>query len=266
MALQFFGGHPESNFHLLAVTVVFFAFRLVVLRREGALPDVRAPGCWPSAAASSGGTALAAILLVPFLELLFRSGDVEVRESFAQHRAARAATCSGSRCPTTGAGRPSAAVGDFTQVRALYVGALPLVLAAAALVVRPTLLRAGVAVFGALMLADRARACRRSRRSRRGSRSSRPATTCGCRSCVMLCLALLAGWGLDDLSEGACRAARLVLGSPRVLLVAPVLVLAARGELSAGLLGRGARDRVGLLVAVGARRRGRRSRPSGWAR
>ena len=44
VALQFFGGHPESNFHLLAATVVFFAFRLVVLRREGALPGRAATG------------------------------------------------------------------------------------------------------------------------------------------------------------------------------------------------------------------------------
>jgi hypothetical protein len=38
VALQFFGGHPESNFHLLVGTVVFFVLRLVVLRREGGLP------------------------------------------------------------------------------------------------------------------------------------------------------------------------------------------------------------------------------------
>ena len=55
----------------------------------------------------------------------------------------------------------------------------------------------------------------------------------------MLCLALLAGWGLDDLAGRRMRAPqRACWASPAALLVLPVLVLAARGELSAGLLGR----------------------------
>src|SRR5918996_419979 len=43
VALQFLGGHPESNFHLLAATVAFFAFRVVVLRRRRALAELRRP-------------------------------------------------------------------------------------------------------------------------------------------------------------------------------------------------------------------------------
>ena len=35
VAVHFFGGHPESNFHLLGVTAVFFVLRVVTLRREG---------------------------------------------------------------------------------------------------------------------------------------------------------------------------------------------------------------------------------------
>src|ERR687895_1802974 len=43
VALQFLGGHPESNFHLLAATVAFFAFRVVVLRRRRVLAELRRP-------------------------------------------------------------------------------------------------------------------------------------------------------------------------------------------------------------------------------
>ena len=43
VGLQFFGGHPESNFHLLAATLVFLALRLAVLRRDGELPGLRRP-------------------------------------------------------------------------------------------------------------------------------------------------------------------------------------------------------------------------------
>ena len=55
---------------------------------------------------------------------------------------------------------------------------------------------------------------------------------------LMLCLALLAGWGLDELTAEripphatSCSAWR------SALLVLPVLVLAARGDLSAGRSG-----------------------------
>ena len=236
VALQFFGGHPESNFHLLAVTVAFFAFRLVVLRREGALPDLRRP----LLAFGGGlvlGTALSAILLVPFLELLFRSGDVEARESFARIALPERYLLGFALYDYWGRAT-RAAVGDFSQVRALYVGALPLVLAAAALVVRPNLLRAGVAAFAVLMLAI---VIGVPPFPEIASRIPIVTTANHLRLSVvlMLCLALLAGWGLDDLSEDRVKRRTLLLGLTAVLLVAPVLVLAARGELSPGLIGRG---------------------------
>ena len=80
VALQFFGGHPESSFHVLAATVVFFGFRLLVLRRAGALAGC-ARRCSPSPRALVGGAALAAVALLPFLELLSRSSDVDVRRA-----------------------------------------------------------------------------------------------------------------------------------------------------------------------------------------
>jgi membrane protein YfhO len=55
---------------------------------------------------------------------------------------------------------------------------------------------------------------------------------------LMLCLGLLAGWGLDDLTEERVARRNALLALAVALLAAPVLGLAARGQLSAGLLGR----------------------------
>jgi hypothetical protein len=81
VAVQFFGGHPESSFHLVLVAVAFFAVRLVLLRRGGAGPRA-GPAVLALAGGLAGGAALAAITLVPFLELLRHSDDVTVRQDY----------------------------------------------------------------------------------------------------------------------------------------------------------------------------------------
>jgi hypothetical protein len=236
VAVQFFGGHPESNFHLLAVTVAFFAFRLLVLRREGELTGLRRPGL-AFAAGLAGGTALAAVVMVPFLELLFRSGDVHVRESFWQISLPRRYLAGFALYDYWGRSTHVSIGPDFMQVRALYAGALPLALACAALLVRPALMRVGVAVFGALLMAivlgiwPFPEIASHIPIVRTGNHLRLVVV-------VMLCLGLLAGWGLDDLVEGRVRRANAVLAIAVGLLVLPVLALAAHGDLSAGLLGR----------------------------
>jgi Bacterial membrane protein YfhO len=236
VAVQFFGGHPESNFHLLAVTVAFFAFRLFVLRREGQVAGLGRPAL-AFVAGLAGGTALAAVALVPFLELLFRSGDVDVRETFWQISLPRRYLLGFALYEYWGRATHVAIGGDFTQVRALYAGALPLLLAAAAVIVRPTLMRAGVAVFAALMLAIVLGVWPFPELA-----SHIPIVKTGnhlrLAVVLMLCLGLLAGWGLDDLLAERVPRRNLLLGLAAALLVGPVLVLAARGELSADLLGR----------------------------
>ncbi len=127
VAMQFFGGHPESNFHLLAATAAFFAFRVLLLRHEGSVSGLGRP-VLAFVAGVVAGTALAAVLLVPFLELLFRSGDVDVRESFSQI-ALPAAIPAGLRAyRLLGPGHARVRSENFAQVRALYAGALPLAL------------------------------------------------------------------------------------------------------------------------------------------
>jgi hypothetical protein len=128
-------------------------------------------------------------------------------------------------------------IGAFAQGRALYVGALPLVLAAAAVALRPSLQRLGVAAFGALMLAvvvglpPLPELAGHIPIIRTGNHIRLVIV-------VMLCLALLAGWGLDDLARGRIARRTAVLGLAGVLLAAPVIVLGARGQLSADVLGR----------------------------
>jgi hypothetical protein len=233
VALQFFGGHPESNFHLLAAAGVFFAFRLWALRSAGELPALRRP-VLAVAAGVVGGTALAAVLLVPFLELLLRSSDVDIRQDFAQIALPKRYLL-GFALPDYWGRATHTAVEAFAQERALYFGALPLVLAAAALIVRPTRTRVAVAVFAAFLLAvvlgvpplpDLA--------------AHIPIVKTGNHLRVvfilMLCVALLAGWGLDDLAGDAQRRRTAILVLAGAALALPVLILLARGDISPGLI------------------------------
>ncbi|HEV2874009.1 MAG TPA: hypothetical protein VGW14_02575, partial [Thermoleophilaceae bacterium] len=243
VALQFLGGHPESNFHLLVATVAFFAFRVVVLRRRRALPELRRP-LLAFSAGLAGGTALAAVALVPFLELLFRSADMEVRERYWE-LALPERYMLGFLLPDYWGRATHAAVGAFAQERALYVGALPLMLAIGAVVARPTFQRVGLAVFGALLLAIAVGVPPLPQIA-----SAIPIVKTGNHLRVvvilMLCLALLAGFGLDDLAGRRPRRSRAVLAVALGLLVLPVPVLAARGELSAGLVPRALEVAAGI--------------------
>src|SRR5919204_660941 len=151
VALQFFAGHPESSFHLLAATLCFFALRVLLLRRRGALAGVRRP-LLAFLVALVGGTALAAVTLVPFVQLLSRSSDVEVRQTYSA-LALPSRYLLGFLLPDYWGRATHTAVGAFAQERALYVGALPLVLGIAALVGRPSRQRLLIAAFGLLMLA-----------------------------------------------------------------------------------------------------------------
>jgi uncharacterized membrane protein len=235
VALQFFGGHPESNFHLLAVTVAFFALRLVVLRREASAQRA-GPAAIAFAGALAAGGALAAITLLPFLELLTSTNDVAVRRNYWRLSMPREYLL-GFALPDYWGRGTQTSVGAFAQGRALYAGALPLVLAGAAVALRPSLQRLGVAAFGAVMLAivvglpPLPELASHVPIVRTGNHVRLVVV-------VMLCLALLSGWGLDDVARGAVRRRAALLGLAGVLLVAPLLVLAARGQLSADVLGR----------------------------
>jgi hypothetical protein len=217
VGLQFLGGHPESSFHALFATGCFFVLRAAVLRRLWAPLAA-------FAAALAAGTALAALTLIPFLELVQHSRDLTHREQLG-HLALNRRLALGLFMPGYW-GRPTqTALLGFEVQRGLYLGALPLLFAGAALVVRPTRQRVAIALFAAAMLAV--------------TFGVRPVfdlfnalpgfgTAYNTRLPILaiLAVALLAGFGLDDL------AARWPQGGRGRLLLSVVVVAVAGSALA----------------------------------
>ena len=205
VALQYFGGHPETSFHVLAVAFLFALLRgpRRVLWFLGGV---------------AAGTALAAIVLVPFVELLAHSSDLD------EPRGARAGADAAALRPrarparTTGGAPRSSESQPFIVTRAFYAGALPLMLAVVALL-RPTRERVAVAAAGAVSLAvvlgvqpfffvaNHVPGFAQAHNTRLAI-------------VTLLCIALLAGWGLDTARRGR---ALLV-----VIALAPVVAGLAR--------------------------------------
>jgi hypothetical protein len=232
VALQYLGGHPESSFHVLAAGS-FFA--LLALSRIERGARWRAIG--RLAAGLVAGSLLAAIALLPFLELLARSGDFENREGRT-----------GGHFPVTALinyvlpeywGRPSQAPTQaFAFSRAYYAGALPLMLALWAVVSgRLTRERVAIAAGGVVAILITV-----------GTPGLFDLVTAipgfnhayNQRLIIvgLLALALLAGWGLGDLLDGV-RWPRLLLGGAAVLLVVPVLVALFRVNVSGAAIADG---------------------------
>ena len=220
VAVQFAGGHPESSFHALAATLVFFAWRAWSSRD-------RAPGVARPAAAWMAalliGAAVAAVAVVPFAEALAQSADISQRAD--------------SEFPTTHSryllsvfftdywGRPTQAPrAGFTLEHAFYFGALPLFLACLALVLRPTTGRIAAAAAGVL--------CVLVATGIPGFMDDAIAVLPGFAQShntrlvfvYLLVAALLAGWGLHDLTGSPDRRRlRSALFALAVLAVVPVV-------------------------------------------
>jgi hypothetical protein len=228
VGLQFLGGHPQSSFHVLVATAVFFGLRIARERSQ------LARGCVAFAGSVLLGTALAGLTLIPLAELLTRAADTSERAAFGDvHTPARYLL---GLFVHDYWGRPTQVNidrlgGPFLHTRALYVGALPLMLVPVALAIRATLERIGVAVLGAVCLAvvlgvpplfDVVGALPGFR------------VTNNARLTVVfvLCVALLAGWGLSDLMErgGPARRRWLPVALGAALLALPFVWVVARGE------------------------------------
>jgi hypothetical protein len=243
VALQYLGGHPESSLHAVFVTVAFFALRVLQARRAGGSVAV------PAVAFGVGliaGTALAAIALVPVLELLSHSDQIA-------HRAASVALVGAQHEPPRSLltlffpyywGRATQTqiepyIWGFRVEIAYYAGALTLMLAVGALVLRRSAERVAVAAFGVLSLAivvglEPIFGIVTSLPGFHTAQNSRMAVL------FLLCVALLAGWGLDDLSgrRPTPWRRRALIGLSGALLCLPLVWVALRGELSLGHLGR----------------------------
>ncbi len=258
VALVLVGGHPESSFHAVVFAVAFAAFRVFVGpdRRE------RAPraAAW-LAGAGVLGAALAGAVLVPFTELLALSADYG-------NRAGLASTLPSSWLRSIALpeyfGTPTDASGGSTQLgtaglfiaRAIYAGVLPLMLgllgAALALRRRPEevpevatrrFLAAVVAVclgviFGLPGLFDAVRHVP----------VLGQANNTRLIIVYLLAVALLAGYGLDDLRRLRPRELTRRLAPALALLVLAVplvAVLATRPR--PGALVRGAKLALGSI-------------------
>ena len=189
---QFLCGHPESSFHALLATSVYFVIRMVALR-----PDWRRPVAW-FAGAMFIGLALAALVVLPFADLLLRSADIHQRANSAQNVAANPRLAVPAFFPDW-YGRPTQyALNVFELGRAWYGGALALILGAVALVLRPSRGRLVIAALGAACMMVVFSLWPVYQIVTRlpifsGGHNARLAVL------ALLCLALLAGFGMDDI-------------------------------------------------------------------
>jgi hypothetical protein len=229
VALQFFGGHPESSFHVLAAGSLF---ALLALSR--AAPGERLAGAGRLVAGLGGGTALAAVAVIPFVELLVHSADLG-RRSGKTGGHLEYAHLIGYALPDYW-GRPTGLQTEgFAVVRAFYAGALPLMLAAWAVVARPSRERVAISatlvvsvavVVGVPGIFDLVTAIP----GFNHSYNQRLIIV------ALLALALLAAFGLDEVAAGV-RRPRLLLGGALALVALPVLAVLARAPLDAGAIG-----------------------------
>ena len=228
VAAQFLTGHPESSFHALLVTVIFFTFRLWQGRRAGAAASrrLRRP-VLAFVAALGGGAALAAASLIPVGELLWLSADFVDRRGQSVDKSLPLKDAIGIFLPDFW-GRPTQTpIVPIMLERAMYVGALPLMLAGTALMRRRIVERTAVALFGAgcfavvLGIPPFLQVVSRLPVFNAGHNSRLIVFT-------ILAVALLAGWGLDDLSASQ-RTSRdrrqLTLALSAALLLLPAIVV-----------------------------------------
>jgi hypothetical protein len=238
VALQYLGGHPESSFQVMAVAAVFALYRLFARWRAEGRGSAAA-----ALAALAGsmllGTALAAVAIIPFVELLAHSSAISQRAG--QTAVTPKKFLLGILLPDYW-GRPTqTTLAGFEVQRAFYAGAFTLVLGAVALAVRRSADRVFFALLGLVCLAV---VVGLPPFSSVFNRLPGFDVTYNTRLTVfyLLAIAVLAGFGLDDLMAGISRGRislrRALVTFAVALTLFPVVVLAARGEISAHLFGR----------------------------
>jgi len=248
VALQFFGGHPESSVYALFATAGYFVLRLLQGAGGGVVTAVKAAGSRGRdrlgalvatvprpvvyfVLALGIGAALAGVTILPFLQLLRHSADLTSRPRAGVHVPAQYVFA---------AFIPTYFPQSFEITSAFYAGALPVMLGVIALF-RPRVERVVIAVVGMLSLAV--------------TLGIEPFFGIAGRTPVLdltylsrltiiylLCISLLAGWGLDDLihRKPSRRQARAGVAVGAGLLVLPVVVVASTGGTSLRFLGRAA--------------------------
>jgi hypothetical protein len=227
VALQYFAGHPETSFQILLGTVAFFVLRTVQTRRDG----VRRP-LVAMAAALVAGTGLAAVMLAPFGELLLHSADLAERSGTGINKHIDSTYLLGFFLYDYWGRATDTSLLLLLFSRSWYIGALPLMLAAAALIVRPRAERLWIAGAAAVLLAVIFGVPPFVQIATR-----LPGLSLGHNDrlilLVLACAALLAGWGLDDLlsRDVVARRRRPILIAAGAILVLPLVMVVARGDI-----------------------------------
>jgi len=239
VSLTILGGHAETTFHVAVVLICWFAFRLLLrLRTEQKSPRDLVRPALTFAVAGIAGTAMAAVVILPLVELLLQSDEYSRRlgESAKDHWPAKYL---GGLFLHDYWGRATqqSNVTPFMQLRGWYAGAVTLMLAPAALLIRPTLTRIAVALFAGFCvimvvgippifdIVEQLPGF--------STTHSQPMI-----AYFVLCLGLLAGWGLDELSRrGSVPREKAVLAVAVGVFLVPVAWMLAAGSLTRQDLG-----------------------------
>lgn len=237
--LQFLAGHPESSFHVGVAAVLFGALRL------SRMPDERLRRAGLGVLGLAAGTALAAIVLVPFLELVAHSGDLTERANRAPAHLRRAYLLSVAMPEYWG--RPTQVMLEpFINARAFYVGALPLLLALIA-ILRPTRERVALGATAVVCLAVAAGIPPFFQIANHlPGFDTAINTRLGIVAC--LALALLAAFGLDDVIARRARLPKVLLA---VAVVLPALIVLVHAPVRLSQLGDAAGIAAGVVDATG---------------
>lgn len=235
VALSYFGGHAETTFNVMVVMLAFFVFRLLLRWRTerleaGAL--VRPAAAF--ALALITGTAMAAVVILPIAELLLESDEY-----------GRRAGDSGDYWPRKylfglflhdywGRATQQSNIEPFMQLRGWYAGAITLMLAPAALLIRPTATRIAVAVYAVfcvIMVVGIPPVFDLFEQLPGFSSTHQQPMI----AFFVLCMGLLAGWGLDELSERRAELPRerLVLAVAVGVFCLPLAWMLGAGRLTA---------------------------------
>ncbi len=235
VALAYFGGHPETSLDVIGAAVAWFVFRL--LQQGLQWRRMRAP-LLAFGVALVAGTCLAGITLIPFLELLLSSWDYDSRRGSFGEQPLERQYLRAFFMPDWW-GRPTQAIIEpFATLpvygHAFYAGALSLLLAVGAVVGRLRAERVALATAGLCALLALA-----------GiepffsvvSELRGPGKMDKLFFYVVFCVAMLAGFGLDDLGERLTTRPRLFLAVGALVLAIPAIWALAGGGTSLTRIG-----------------------------
>jgi hypothetical protein len=235
---QLLSGHPESSFHAEVAAVVFGVLRVIGLRAPWRRPLLAFAG------ATAFGFALAAVAVLPFLELLSRSADIHQRAGTAQENHAPLKDALAAFLPDW-YGRPTQTpLRLFLLARAWYGGAIALMCAAAALLIRPTRGRIATAVCGVACMmvvlgVPPVFQIVTHLPIFSGGHNGRLAIL------ALLCLALLAGWGLDELLQ---HPRRIAVWAAAAIFALPIVYTVLRGRTALDAAGKGLKTAWGFAT------------------